>query len=102
MSIIEKILEHFLGHKYYTVIYNSPLTRYVNLSSFIFPTKREAEKHFEEMVYTNRSCLPMEIVSFRSRNHYRMTYNGNARSAECYRHCELPEKVRRDYPEGEE
>ena len=77
MTLLNKITDLILGHKYYTIVTNRICTTNCDLSSLIFPTRNEAEEKFAELALESRSTLPVEIVSFRSRRHYATFSNSN-------------------------
>lgn len=69
MELIEKILEHLFGHKYYANIVNMTGTDGFILASYIFRTKEEADKERNKLL-ANASYRWIETVSFRSRKNY--------------------------------
>lgn len=70
MTTIEKIIEFLFGHKYYANIVNTRGTSAIELCSYIFYTKEQAEKHRIGVESTISFCF-IETVSFRSRKDYR-------------------------------
>lgn len=80
-TVLMAIVEFLLGKKYYANIINTRGTNRNEISSFIFCTRQEAEKHKQELS-TTASYQWIETVSFRSRNEYGTTgerYNANVR-----------------------
>ena len=69
MDLLNKILAHILGNKYYANIVNTRGTNRCEISCFIFHTKQEAERH-KQSLYDNRSFMFVETISFRSRKQY--------------------------------
>jgi len=69
MDLLNKILTHILGYKYYANIINTRGTSKCEISCFIFHTKEEALKH-KLTLNTTRSFMFIETVSFRSRKKY--------------------------------
>ena len=78
-TVLVAIVEFLLGKKYYANIINTRGTDRTEISSFIFCTRQEAEKHRQELS-TTVSYQWIETISFRSRNEYGATserYNTN-------------------------
>lgn len=69
MDLLNKILAHILGNRYYANIINTRGTNRCEISCFIFHTKEEAEQH-KHSLYDNRSFMFVETISFRSRKKY--------------------------------
>jgi len=69
MELINKIIEFFLGRKYYANIYNTRGTNRCDISSYIFADKETADI-FRARLDGNTSYLFIETISFRSRNKY--------------------------------
>lgn len=69
VSVLTKIADRLFGRKYYVNIINTRGTGKCEASSFIFPTKQEAEKH-KINLETNRSYQWVETISFRSKRKY--------------------------------
>lgn len=69
MSIIRKIITFVLGYRYYANIINTRGTDKVEICSFIFSTKKEANAHRDEIKQL-RSFLFIETITFRSRRVY--------------------------------
>ena len=65
-TIIQQILDHIFGHKYYAVISNRVGTFQVGLHENICATKAEAK----QLLMGVASFQQVEIISFRSRNNY--------------------------------
>jgi len=68
-TVLQAIIAFVFGHKYYINIFNRRGTPMCEVSSFIFPSKEEAEAH-RKSVEGTASFLFVETVSFRSRNAY--------------------------------
>lgn len=68
-TVLQSIIAHIFGHKYYANIVNTRGTDKCELSSFIHRTREEAERHRREIEET-RSFLHVETVSFRSHRQY--------------------------------
>lgn len=66
---MKKIWNKLFGHKYYANIINRRGTDMVDISSFIFRTRKEADAHRDSLA-TNRSFMHIETISFRSRRKY--------------------------------
>ena len=78
-TVLTAIAEFLLGKKYYANIINTRGTDRNEISSFIFSTRQEAEKHKQDLS-TTLSYQWVETISFRSRNQYGATgetYNPN-------------------------
>ena len=69
MDLLNKILTHIFGRKYYANIINTRGTDRCEISCFIFLTREEAEAHRQRLNST-LSFLYIETVSFRSRKQY--------------------------------
>jgi len=69
MDLLNKILNHLFGRKYYANIINTRGTSKCEISCFIFHTKEEALEH-KIKLDTTRSFMFIETVSFRSRKKY--------------------------------
>ena len=69
MDLINRILTHIFGFKYYANIINTRGTSKCEISCFIFHSKEEALKH-KLTLDTTRSFMFIETVSFRSRKKY--------------------------------
>lgn len=70
MDLLNKILAHILGNRYYANIINTRGIDKCEIASFIFHTKQDAEQH-KQSLYDNRSFMFVETISFRSRKQYR-------------------------------
>ncbi len=68
-TVLSAIVEFLLGKKYYANIINSAGTVNCEISSFIFESRKDAEKHRQE-INSTRSYQWVETVSFRSRNEF--------------------------------
>jgi len=68
-TLIEAILSHLFGRKYYANIVNCIGTFDVMISSTVFVDKESAEKHMESLI-GNASYQYIETISFRSRKNY--------------------------------
>ena len=68
-TVINAIIEFVLGKKYYANIIYTRGTRRCEISSIIFLTRKEADKHRMELLGT-LSYLWIETISFRSRKDY--------------------------------
>lgn len=68
-TVIKEIMAFLFGRKYYVNIINTIGTEKMEVCSFIFRNKEEAEKH-RKTLDTTRSFLYVETVSFRSRKGY--------------------------------
>ncbi len=68
-TVLQAIIAHIFGHKYYANIVNTKGTNRIEITSFVHHTKEEAEKHRQEIEST-RTFLFIETVSFRSHKEY--------------------------------
>lgn len=68
-TVLKEIIAFLLGRKYYANIVGTRGTDKIDICSFIFKTKEEANKHREGLL-TNRSFVFIETISFRSRKEY--------------------------------
>lgn len=68
-TVLQSIIAHIFGHKYYANIINTRGTEKCEVSSFIHRSKEEAEKHRRDIEST-RTFLYIETISFRSRKDY--------------------------------
>lgn len=68
-TVLTEIVAFIFGRKYYANIINTRGTLKCELSSFIFRSKKEAEKH-RAALESNLSYKFIETVSFRSRREY--------------------------------
>ncbi len=68
-TVLKEIIAFIFGRKYYANIINTRGTNKMEISSFIFRTKAEADRHKEDIKET-LSYGFVETVSFRSRNDY--------------------------------
>lgn len=69
MTVLEKIISHIFGYKYYANIINPVGTFNYEISCFIFRTKKEADEH-RESINRMRSFNFIQTISFRSRREY--------------------------------
>lgn len=68
-TVLQSIIAHIFGHKYYANIINTKGTDRVEITSFIHRSREDAERHRLEIEST-RSFLFVETVSFRSHKDY--------------------------------
>lgn len=68
-TVWESIVAMLIGHKYYANIINTRGTDKLEICSFIFRSRAEAEEH-RRTLETTRSFLYVETVTFRSRKEY--------------------------------
>ncbi|WP_305277858.1 hypothetical protein [uncultured Duncaniella sp.] len=68
-TVLVAIVEFLLGKKYYANIINTRGTFRNEISSFIFCTRQEADKHRQELS-ASVSYQWIETITFRSRNDY--------------------------------
>lgn len=68
-TLIEKILAHIFGHKYYVNIIRTRGVQKFEATSFIHLTKEQALAHKRDIENT-RSFAFIETVTFRSRKDY--------------------------------
>lgn len=68
-TVLQAIVAHLFGHKYYANIINTRGTNKCEVTSFIHRSKEEAEQHRRE-IETTRSFIYVETISFRSRKDY--------------------------------
>lgn len=68
-TVLQAIIAHIFGHKYYANIINTRGTDKCEVSSFIHRSKEDAEKHRRDIEST-RTFLYIETISFRSRKDY--------------------------------
>jgi hypothetical protein len=69
-TLLQKIIAHIFGRKYYANIINTRGTARCELTCFIFNTKEQAEQHRKENVDSGVSFMYIETISFRSRKEY--------------------------------
>ncbi len=69
MNLLNRILDHIFGRKYYANIINTRGTSRCEISCFIFRTREEAMEHKLSLDKT-RSFMFVETVSFRSHKRY--------------------------------
>lgn len=69
-TVLQRIVAFIFGHKYYAnIVQVKGLGGSVELTSFIHPTREDAEKHIRDILETV-SYAYVETVSFRSRETY--------------------------------
>ena len=68
-TVLKEIIAFLFGRKYYANIVGTKGTAEMQLCSFIFRTKAEADHHREELMKT-LSFKYIETISFRSRKEY--------------------------------
>lgn len=68
-TVLQSIIAHIFGHKYYANIVNTRGTDRCEISSFIHRSREAAERHRLEIEST-RTFLHIETISFRSRKDY--------------------------------
>lgn len=69
ISIIQKVIAHILGNKYWLCIVNRRGTDRVDISGYIFRTREEAEE-YKMSLEGNASFRFVEMHSFRSRSKF--------------------------------
>lgn len=80
-NLIQAILAHIFGHKYYCVTIEEPSlvnrdgSNPRSMSGYIF-RDRESALAFYYQMKSGKRCRSLEIVSFRSRQHYE-PFNNN-------------------------
>ena len=70
-TVLQSIIAHLIGHKYYVNIVNSKGTNRIEISSYIFNSKAEAQEH-RRQIESTASFMCVETVTFRSRNIYQI------------------------------
>ena len=65
-TVLQAIIAHLIGHKYWVNIINTKGTERCETTSYIHPTREAAEKHKQEIEATT-SFQWVETVTFRSR-----------------------------------
>ena len=68
-TVLQAIIAWLIGHKYYANIVNTRGTDRLEITSFIFHSKQEAEEH-RRTLDTTRTFMWVETISFRSRIKY--------------------------------
>ena len=69
-TVLQRIIAFIIGHKYYAnIIRIKGMGGTVELTSFIHPSKADAEQHIRDIQGT-LSYAYVETISFRSRNEY--------------------------------
>lgn len=69
MNLLNRILAHILGNKYYANTINTRGTDKCEICCFIFLNKEEAEAH-KQSLDANWSYMFVETITFRSRKKY--------------------------------
>ena len=69
MNLIQQIINHIFGRKYYANIVFTRGTTECHISSFIFRSREEARKHMV-VLQSNLSYEYIETISFRSYENY--------------------------------
>lgn len=69
-TIFTNFLARLLGHKYYANVINTRGTDKIEMSSFIFASPEDAQKH-KEQLSTTRSFIHIETITFRSFKNYK-------------------------------
>lgn len=69
-TIFTNFLARLLGHKYYANVINTRGTDKIEMSSFIFASPEDAQKH-KEQLSTTRSFIHIETITFRSFKDYK-------------------------------
>lgn len=69
-TIFTNFLSRLLGHKYYANVINTRGTDKIEMSSFIFASLEDAQKH-KEQLSTTRSFIHIETITFRSFKNYK-------------------------------
>ena len=72
-TLLQKIIAHIFGRKYYANIINTRGTARCELTCFIFNTPEQAFKH-RKVIETGMSFMHVETISFRSRKEYVCKY----------------------------
>lgn len=68
-TVLQSIIAHIFGHKYYVNVVNTRGTDKCETTSFIHRSHDAAERHRRE-IETTRTFLFVETVSFRSHKEY--------------------------------
>ena len=68
-SLLQSIISHILGRKYYANIVNTRGTFRCELTSRIFLTREQAEQH-RRTISSTYTYAHVETISFRSRQNY--------------------------------
>lgn len=69
-TVLQRIVAFLIGHKYYAnIVQVKGLGGAVELTSFIHPTKADADRHIRDIMET-LSYYYIETISFRSRETY--------------------------------
>lgn len=65
-TVLTAVIAFIFGHKYYANIINTRGTSHIEMSSFIFSSREDADEH-RKVIEETRSYIYVETVSFRSR-----------------------------------
>lgn len=68
-TVLKEIIAFLFGRKYYANIVGTKGTGKMEICSYIFRTKEDADKHRDELL-TTLSFHYIETISFRSRKEY--------------------------------
>ncbi len=68
-TVLKEIIAFLFGRKYYANIVGTKGTDKMEICSYIFRTKKEADRHREALMAT-LSFRYIETISFRSRKEY--------------------------------
>lgn len=68
-TVLQEVIAFIFGRKYYANIIGTKGVNKMELSSFIFRSKKEVEEHKEKLQATS-SFFFIETISFRSRREY--------------------------------
>ena len=68
-TVLKEIIAFLFGRKYYANIVGTKGTDKMEICSYIFRTKKEADRHREALMATLSFCY-IETISFRSRKEY--------------------------------
>lgn len=78
-TVLQAIIAHIFGHKYYVNIINRKGTKHCEASSYIHQTREAAEEHKRQIMSTS-SFLYVETVTFRSRQVYETFFGPNGKT----------------------
>ena len=78
-TVLQAIIAHIFGHKYYVNIINRKGTEHCEITSYIHQTKEAAEEHKQQIISTS-SFLWVETVTFRSRRVYKTFFGPNGKT----------------------
>ena len=68
-TVLKEIIAFLFGRKYYANIVGTKGTDKMEICSYIFCTKEDADRHRDTLM-TTMSFSYIETISFRSRKHY--------------------------------